>query len=226
MDIKPKFPAGRVGLPMRRAEHQIYQLLAHSDVPGRALYEARALPHGRQIDFAVWIEGVGRFAAEVKGGIRDIDDRGEWRVFADGGWRRKESAVAQAWDAAMSIPELIERRLRRKVYIIAVLALPDMEADQAIVDAAARQHVEVLFGSDRWVERLVDLAAPRGILRPPTRGQIEEEEALVMPELAAPSTQPQLAARGAQVVIHRVDQLHLHVGPEGLQALDGLTDTG
>ena len=173
-------------MPMRRAEHTIYQILAQSDCPGRALYEARVLPHGRQIDFAVWIEGVGRYATELKGGTWGIDDRGEWRLFADGGWQHQDSPVAQAWDAAMSIPEAIQRRFHRKVYIIAVIALPDMEPDQVIVDAAARQRVEVLFGTDRWVERLVDLAEPRSIIMPPTRGQIEEEVALVMPELAAP----------------------------------------
>ena len=104
MEINPKFPAGRVGRPRRRAEHTIYQILAQSDSPGRALYEARVLPHGRQIDFAVWLEGVGRYATELKGGTWGIDDRGEWRLFADGGWQPQDSPVAQAWDAAMSIP--------------------------------------------------------------------------------------------------------------------------
>ena len=72
----------------------------------------------------------------------------------------------------------------------------------------------------------MDLAAPRGILRPPTGGQIEEEVALVMPEPADPSTPPPPAGPGTQVVIHHVDALHLHVGPEGLQGLGSLTDTG
>ena len=223
MKINPEFPNDRVDMPMRRAEHTIYQLLAQSNFPGRALYEARVLPHGRQIDFAVWIEGVGCYAVEVKGGRRGINERGEWSLFTDGRWRRKDSPVAQAWDAAMSIPEVIRRRLHRGVYIIAVLALPDMEADQVIVDASAQKHVDVLFGTDRWVERLVELAGPHDIAMPPTQGQIAEEVALVMPELAAPA---QSAQSGAQVVIHRVDQLHLHVGPAGLQGLGSLTDTG
>ena len=105
-----------------------------------------------------------------------------------------------------------------------MIALPDMEPDQVIVDAAARQHVEVLFGTDRWVERLTELAKHRHIVMPPIREEIDDEVALVMPELAAP--QPQLAAPGTQVVIHHVDQLHLHVGPEALQGLGSLTDAG
>ena len=221
MRIDPAFPGERVEMPTRRAEHTIYQILAHSDFPGRALYEARVLPHGRQIDFAVWLEGVGRYAIEVKGG-HYLLEKGEWYLLADGGRRRKASPVSQAWDAAMSIPEVIRRRLHRGVYIVAVLALPDMEADQVIVDAAAQRHVGVIFGTDRWVERLADLAGPHGIKALPTEEEIDEEVALVMPELAAPPP----AESGAQVVIHNVEQLHLHVGPEGLQGLGSLTDTG
>ena len=52
---------------MRRAEQTIYRILEESEAPGRALYEARILPHGRQIDFPVWIEGVARYAIEAKG---------------------------------------------------------------------------------------------------------------------------------------------------------------
>ena len=153
MDIQPKFPAGRVGMPTRRAEHTICQLLADSPIPGRALYEARILPQGRHMDFAVWAEDIGRFVVEVKGGARCIDGHGEWSVFANGGWRRKESPVSQVWEAVMSVPRVIERRLGRQVYIIAVVAFPDMEVDQGIVDAAAQQSVETLFGTDRWAQR-------------------------------------------------------------------------
>ena len=48
----------------------------------------------------------------------------------------------------------------------------------------------------------------------------------MMPEPADPSTPPPPAGPGTQVVIHHVDALHLHVGPEGLQGLGSLTDTG
>ena len=67
MRIQPEFPLCRVDDPMRRAEQTIYRILEESEAPGRALYEARILPHGRQIDFPVWIEGVARYAIEAKG---------------------------------------------------------------------------------------------------------------------------------------------------------------
>ena len=212
-------------MPLRRAEHAIYQILADSDIPGRALYEARILPHGRQVDFAVWLEDMGRYAVEVKGG-HYILERGEWYLLTDGGRHRKPSPAFQSWTAAMSIPEAIQRQFRRKVYIIAVLALPDMEPDQVIVDAAAQRYVEVLFGTDRWVERLAGLAQHRDVKVPPTEKEIDEEVELVMPELAAPPQTPQLAMPGGQVVINNVENLHLHVGTEGLPGLDSLTGTG
>ena len=224
MRIEPAFPPDRMDMPMRRAEHQIYELLADSDFPGRALYEARILPHGRQVDFPVWLEGVGRYAVEVKGG-HYLLERGEWYLITEEGRHRKPSPAFQAWTAAMSIPQAIQRQFHRKVYIIAVLALPDMQPDQVIVDAAAQRHVEVIFGTDRWVQHLADLAQHRDVKLPPTEEEVDEEVELVMPELAAPQTL-QLPVPGAQVVINNVENLHLHVGTEGLPGLDRLKGTG
>ena len=164
--------------------------------------------------------GRGRYAIELRGGRYVIDPQtAEWHLLTGGGRFRKPSPVAQAWDASRSIPEAIRERLNRRVYIIAVLALPDMEPDETIADAAAQRHVDVIFGTDRWVERLVGLAGPHNIVLPPTEAQIEEEVAVVMPELA-----PQRAADpNPQVIIQRVDQLHLHIGPGSVQGLIGLT---
>jgi hypothetical protein len=223
MRIQPEFPLCRVDDPMRRAEQTIYRILEESEAPGRALYEARILPHGRQIDFPVWIEGVARYAIEAKGGRYIIDpENGEWRLLTDAGRLPQASPPAQAWDAARSIPEVIRERFHRGVYIIAVLAFPDMEPDQVIAAAAAQRHVDVIFGADRWVERLVELAGPHRIMVPPTAEQIDQEVALVMPELA-----PRGAADPRpQVVIQHVEHLHLHAGPEGVEGLSGLTGAG
>ena len=223
MKIQPVFPLCYGEDPMRRAEHSIYTILEESEVPGRALYEARVLPHGRQIDFAIWLEGIGRYAVEVKGGRYVIDpETGEWYLITGEGRFRKDSPAIQAWTAAKSVPEVIKQRIGRGVYIISVLAMPDMERDEDIVTAAARHHVDVIFGTDRWVQRLVELAGPHQIVLPPTEAQIDQEVALVMPELALPASAP----HGPQVVIQHVDRIHIHVGPEGVQGLGDLTGTG
>ena len=223
MRIQPEFPLCRVDDPMRRAEQTIYRILEESEAPGRALYEARILPHGRQIDFPVWIEGVARYAIEAKGGRYIIDpETDEWRLLTDAGRYPQTSPPTQAWDAARSIPEVIKERFHRGAYIIAVLAFPNMEPDQVIADAAAQRHVDVIFGADRWVERLVELAGHHRILVPPTAEQIDQEVALVMPELAPRET----ADPKPQVVIQHVEHLHLHVGPEGVQGLSDLMAAG
>ena len=223
MKIQPTFPLCYREDPMRRAEQTIYKILEESEAPGRALYEARVLPHGRQIDFAIWLENIGRYAVEVKGGRYVIEpETGEWYLLTDGGRYRKESPAAQAWTAAKSVPEIIKLRLHRGVYIIAVVAFPNMARDQAIADAAARNHVDVIFGTDRWVNQLVELAGPHHIIVPPTEEQIEEEVPVIMPELAVPAA----AAPGPQVVIQHVNEVHFHVGPEGVEGLGGLTDAG
>ena len=105
---------------------------------------------------------------------------------------------------------------------IHVLDFPAMEPDQVIVDAAARNHVEIIFGTDRWVERLVELAGHHHIIVPPTEEQIEEEVAVVMPELAPRG----IAYPQPQVVIQHFEHLHIHVGPEGVQGFGDLTDAG
>ena len=110
-----------------------------------------------------------------------------------------------------------EWRLGRRVFII-----PDMEPDEFIQKQAAQQSVEILFGLEDWMDRLLELADRRRIFTPPTAASIEEEEALVMPELAAVSP----AAPGAQVIVQHVDHLHLHVGPEGVDGLQDLVSTG
>ena len=132
MRIQPEFPPYRVDNPMRRAEQTIYRILEESDTPGQALYEARIIPHGREVDFAVWLEDVGRFAVEIKGG-RYVIDPGtkEWDLLTGRGRYDKPSPVDQVRDASKSIPEAIRERLDREVCITAVLALPDMEPDEA-----------------------------------------------------------------------------------------------
>ena len=67
MRIAPKFPRSRMDMPMRREEYTIYQILRDTQMRGRALCEARVYSEAREVYFAVGLEGVARFAIEVKG---------------------------------------------------------------------------------------------------------------------------------------------------------------
>ena len=85
-----KFPSTRRGKPKRRAERRVYEALANSDRRGFVFYEWRRGYENIELDFAVWIESVGRFALQVKGGNYVLID-GEWYLKTSGGLRLIES---------------------------------------------------------------------------------------------------------------------------------------
>ena len=63
-----EFPPNRRKIPKRRAEREVYEALTGSDHQGFVYYEWRKGYGHIELDFAVWIEGLGRFALQVKGG--------------------------------------------------------------------------------------------------------------------------------------------------------------
>ena len=106
MQMYPEeFPPHRRGDPLRRAEARVFTALQAIDRPGFAYYEWQRDKQHRQLDFALWIEGVGRFGLEVKGG---------WYVLTRGVWYLKNrrtgqleplsgSPLEQVSDATMSL---------------------------------------------------------------------------------------------------------------------------
>ena len=217
MKINPAFPPSRLKDPQRRAERDIYTAIEASPIPGRALYEVKVTRHAAQVDLVLWAEAITTFSVELKGGLYVIRD-GELCLVTDQGVFPMPGLLAKVWDASRAIPAFIQGKLHRGMYIIPVAGFPDTEPDEAIRDMAARRQVEVLFGKEDWVNRLVDLARCHPIRHRPTEETIEQEVLTIMPELA-PATTPV----SPQVVIHRVDQLHIHVGPEGVETL-GIPD--
>ena len=61
-------------------------------------------------------------------------------------------------EAATSIQAIVGERFHRKVDILAVLAMRDMEPDPVVSDNAGQCDLAVVFGTDNWVARLVDQA--------------------------------------------------------------------
>ena len=221
MKINPALSKCRLTDPQRRAERDVYQALEASEVPGRALYEAKVTKKAAQVDFLVWAENIATFAVQLKGGTYVLD-KGELSLVTHHGRELQDGLLGDVWDSAMAIPKFLKPLLHRGTYVVPVLALPDMEQDEAIRDMAARRSVETLFGMSDWVEHLLDLADGHPIRYRPTRQTINEEVEQVMPELASMPA-PTAGSTPPQVIIHRVDQLHIHVGPEGVETL-GLPD--
>ena len=53
MIVTPEFPEHRLQDPRRQAEWRVYQEIAGSQAPGRALYEMRAGLYVPQLDFGI-----------------------------------------------------------------------------------------------------------------------------------------------------------------------------
>ena len=116
MIVTPEFPEHRLQDPRRQAEWRVYQEIAGSQAPGRALYEMRAGLHAPQLDFGIWLQDVAHYGLQVKGG-ETATAGGEWRLHSANGPETIPSPIAQTFDAAIAIRDIIKAQLHRKVFI-------------------------------------------------------------------------------------------------------------
>ena len=140
MELYPPFPTCREDTPKRQAEKHIYEAFKSCDFDGRVLYEVRPLPTAPQLDFAVWIVGVGIFGIQVKGGKYLIID-GQWFLITDRGRSLRESPVPGTWDAAMAIRDVVQEMFHQSIFVIPVLAMPNMEPNEDIEALAGSRNV-------------------------------------------------------------------------------------
>ena len=102
MEMRPNFPSHMLEDAKRQAELAVYRDLEASALPGAALYSVRAGPNGPEIDFIVWIEGVGRFVIEVKGGRYHVVQE-QWFLDEPCGRIAADSPSHQAWYGMLSV---------------------------------------------------------------------------------------------------------------------------
>ncbi len=151
-----EFPATRRKKPKRRAERRIYEALASTDRQGFVYYEWRRGYERIELDFAVWIVGLGRFALQVKGGHYLLID-GEWYLKTrDGLVPIETSPLDEAWLAALELHDEIEERAAtpHNPYVIPVLVFSDMEPDPVIEALARRKGVYLVWRTDDLVTDL------------------------------------------------------------------------
>ena len=247
MQMYPEeFPPHRRGDPLRGAEARVFAALQALNRPGFAYYEWQRDKQHRQLDFALWIEGVGRFGLEVKGG---------WYVLIRGVWYLKNrrtgqleqlssSPLEQVSDATMSLYKEVTEKLGGGAFFTPTLLFPDLAWDPAIAARAERSKVHLIWSLERLAERLAAIAAAAGVLYPPTAAEIRQEVAAVSDgqleyapggparlavAVAAPQIIPagtRLALAGGSIrieqfqklVIHRESGLELYtVGPAELR---------
>ena len=160
-----EFPATRCKKPKRRAERRTYEALASSDRQGFVYYEWRKGYKHIELDFAVWIVDLGRFALQVKGGHYLLID-GEWYLKTrDGLVPIERSPLDEAWLAALDLHDDIEERAATpyNAYVIPVLLFADMEPDPVIEGLARRKGVYVMWRTDDLVADLSALAWGREV---------------------------------------------------------------
>ena len=217
MIVTPEFPEHRLQDPKRQAEWRVYQEIAGSQAPGRALYEMRAGLHVPQLDFGIWLQDVAHYGLQVKGG-ENATEGGEWRLHSANGPETIPSPIAQTFDAAIAIRDIIKVQLNRKVFIFPVLCFPDMAPDPIIEARAAEGHVTVLWGGDDLIGRMKELAKTQTIHRPPTAERIAQEVELIQPGMGHPAGAPGPASApanadavvelpGGRLVVH----VHVHL---------------
>ena len=175
-----KFHRHRLHDPFRQAERSVFQSLAHSRAPGFAHYEWQRSWRNRpalQLDYAIWLQNVVRFGLQVKGGRYKLE-KGVWRRRKGrrGGYERVTTCpVAITANATMSLLKEVAEALDQSTFFIPVLVFPDMDPDDAIISKVQSSNVHLVWGADRLVERLAEIAREVGVYRPPDAHDIGKE---------------------------------------------------
>ena len=125
-----------------------------SDYQGTAIYEWSAGHGAQEIDAPIWIRDMGRYALQVKGGTYIIRDYNWFLRLPDG---------------AMTMCRAVEDVIGFQVYIIPVLALPDVDPDPHVTALAAQKHVHVVWSGEDLMTRLDEIATREVVRHPPTQ---------------------------------------------------------
>ena len=159
------FPSSRRKIPKRQAERRVYQALAGNDRQGFCYYEWRR-DYGRpELDFAIWMVGLGRIALQVKGGRYRLID-GEWHLKTRNGVQPVEtSPLDEVWLEALDLHDDIEDRVATfyNPFVIPVVMFPDMDPDPAIEHLARRKGVYLAWRTDDLMADLIAIVRRRGV---------------------------------------------------------------
>ena len=166
MRMFPKeFPSGRRRKPKRQAERRVYEALAGNDRQGFCYYEWRKGYERIEIDFAIWVKGLGRFALQVKGGkYRLVDD--DWYLVKRNGLQYIGTCpLDETKLAALDLHDDIAECacIPYNPFVIPVLVFPDMEADPVIEKLARRRGVYVIWGLGNLLRELESIVRSRSV---------------------------------------------------------------
>lgn len=180
----PVFPPDRMDDPVRQAERRVYQALAQSGVPGFTQYEwqrKRSVARAIQLDFALWLQGTGRFGLQVKGGQYILQEGiwYRWDIPCGGYVKVPKCPVYVTADSTMSLRNEVAEAEGRSKFFIPVLYFPDMEPDEAIINRVERSNVHLVWGTESLLERLAEIAREVRVWHTPRAGDIRREVSVI-----------------------------------------------
>ena len=179
MTIKmtPKeFPKQRRNDPKRQAEARTFDALANLELSGQGIYECRWRPKGQQVDFCLWVDHLGRYAGQVKGGHYRWDDDDWYLRTLDECWVSRPSPVQETVDGGMEMHDAIEQATGFYAYVAAVLVLPDMERDPELERLAlVRDKVHIVWDLQQMQAELERVAKEADFRKPPKPSHSENE---------------------------------------------------
>ena len=233
----PEFPEHRLNDPKRRAEADVFHALQNLGLNGHGIYEFRYRAGGRQLDKAVWGNHVGRFALQVKGGLYDMDEAGQWyRIRPDGTRERVSCPLEETEDGCMEMHNAIKEATGYSNFVVGVTLFPDMERNARMEEVARRRnHVYIIWGLANLREDLERIACEAPVRHPPKPSHSENECCKVselqyrgpedqredvreMPDGASGQAnsleaERQLTLDSATIHIHQVNTLVIQHGP-------------
>lgn len=224
------FPLSRSLKPKRQAELRTYEALAGIDRQGFAYYEWRRKHESIELDFALWLEGLGRFGLQVKGGHYLLID-GDWYLKKrEGPVRAKSCPLDETKLAALDLHDDIAELAKTSYnpYVVPVLVLPDMtKPEETIQSLAGRHGVYIVWGVENLLGDLEGIVSGRAVagtlpweriareVHAVTDGLIsireDEEEAceVTVPSAISPIT-VKLTVNGVHLVAIRAQRIHCH----------------
>ena len=175
--IPDQFDQDRRQDPKRAAEARVYDALQNLDLDGYGIYEFRYRQNGRQLDFALWLDRLGRLGLQVKGGEYMLDNDGRWSLRRqDADWVQVSSPLEVTVDGCIEMHDAIEEATGFYGFVGGVLVLPDMERDERMENAAKNhEKVYIVWGLDNLQQDLERIVREAGFRRPPKPRHSENE---------------------------------------------------
>ena len=242
MEAFKPFTKEYINDPRRQAERRVYEELLNCGLPGLFIYEWKRDKSTAEVDFVAWIEGVGLFAIQAKGGrYRYQPEENEWGLREDGDWEKVTSPIRQTWSGTEGLLKSLPRRRGHRTFVLPILLFPDMTEPRAagLIEADSKG-IYVMADERGMADKLVAVAKERGVDFPPDADTIDEDASTItggrasyrphFPAGSLPELDGTPVLESDRVDIrhvehyHHVDQsLHLHfhgpMSPECIAAL-------